>query len=389
MNPLHQTQGTDAAVKDPARLGSSLLDLVTPLIITFNEAPNLERTLRQLAWARRIVVIDSYSTDETLDILKAYPQVEVFQREFDSFGRQCNFGLRKIESEWVISIDADYVLTDELIEEIREVPADVENDAFEVRFKYCVWGRPLRGTLYPPRKVLYRKRVATYVDDGHAHHVSVTGPCAELSSFIHHDDRKPLSRWTSSQAKYVDAEAHKFSVSQPAELSFSDQLRKKKILAPPLVLLYCLILHRGAFDGWAGWYYAFQRTLAEVLLALRLIEQEDLVERGVDRAWVREQTELALHSARSLLARASGHRQGADRVRRLKVLAPLFMLPYQLFIRGGLILGWRGWHLAYRRTFYELLLAIHMIEDKHIVGEAPRGEEGAIRLGPPRPRTAK
>ena len=85
-----------------------MIETITPLILTYNEAPNLERTLGQLTWAKRIVVIDSYSTDETLQILKSFPQVEIHQREFDSFARQCNYGLQFISSEWVLSLDADY-----------------------------------------------------------------------------------------------------------------------------------------------------------------------------------------------------------------------------------------------------------------------------------------
>lgn len=362
----------------------SLLELVTPMLITFNEAPNLERTLRQLTWARRVVVVDSFSTDETLEILKRYPQAEVYQRRFDSFARQCNFGLGKIRSEWVLSIDADYILTDELIEEIRRLPPHPEKDGFAARFKYCVWGRPLRGTLYPPRTVLYRASQASYIDDGHAHHVVVNGSCSELACFIHHDDRKPLSRWTSSQAKYVEDEIRKFSPAHSAPLSFSDRLRKKKIIAPSIILFYCLILHRGLLDGWPGWYYAFERTLAEVLLALRLIERENFAARVVGESWVREQNELASKKARRLSAEGRGAVGIKDRLRLLKVFVPVLMFPYTLLVRRGLFSGWKGWHSAYRNTFFELLLAIHLIERVNIIGKDLRPEERATTLNPSR-----
>src|SRR2546430_16708663 len=98
-----------------------MLDQITPIILTYNEAPNIGRTLEQLGWARDIVVVDSFSDDETLEIVSSLPQARVFQRKFDSFAGQCNFGLTEtgINSEWVLSLDADYVLTPELIEEIR------------------------------------------------------------------------------------------------------------------------------------------------------------------------------------------------------------------------------------------------------------------------------
>ena len=386
MHSVRSMQGPGVDIKSADGRAESLLELVTPLLITFNEAPNLERTLRQLTWARRIVVVDSFSTDETLDILRAYPQAEIYQRTFDSFARQCNFGLGRINSEWVLSIDADYVVTDELIEEIRALPARTERDGFAVRFRYCVWGQPLRGTLYPPRTVLYRASKATYMDDGHAHHVVVSGSCADLTSYIDHDDRKPLSRWISSQAKYVEAEVRKFAAAQSAPLSISDRLREKKVLAPPVVLFYCLFLHRGLLDGWLGWYYAFERALAEVLLALRLIEQENLAKCDVDGYWVREQNEFASDEARRLGLGLHGHVSVKDSLRRLKVFIPLFILPYMLLVRGNLFSGWRGWHSAYKKTFVELLLAIHLIEEENIIDKDLRVREGVSALAPSRQR---
>lgn len=255
---------------------TSIAEKVTPLILTFNEASNIARTLQQLIWAKQIVVIDSYSTDKTLEILYSLPQVQVFQRQFDSFAAQCNYGLSKITSEWVLSLDADYVLTDELIHEIRSLPAESDINSYSVGFKYCVFGKPLRGTLLPPRKVLYRREKAIYANDGHAHRVWVEGKPAILSSYIYHDDRKPLSRWLWAQDRYMVVEVKKLLETQVSELSWSDKIRKQKVLAPAIVLFYCLILKGGIFDGWYGWYYAFQRMLAEILLSIRLIEAENL-----------------------------------------------------------------------------------------------------------------
>jgi glycosyltransferase involved in cell wall biosynthesis len=60
-----------------------MIDRITPLVITYNEASNIARTLGRLTWARRIVVIDSGSTDETLDIIRSFPQAQVIHRNFD------------------------------------------------------------------------------------------------------------------------------------------------------------------------------------------------------------------------------------------------------------------------------------------------------------------
>ena len=82
---------------------------ITPLILTRNEGPNIRDTLERLAWAQRIVLVDSFSSDDTLGIVGEFPQVEVFQRRFDHFAEQCNFGLSKITS-FIISLFKIYML---------------------------------------------------------------------------------------------------------------------------------------------------------------------------------------------------------------------------------------------------------------------------------------
>jgi len=249
------------------------LTTVTPLILTYNEEANIGRTLDRLTWAERIVIVDSYSTDATLNIAADYPQVEVFQREFDHFADQCNYGLDHIETEWVFSLDADYVVPETLVEEMRHLSSASTPDGYEASFIYCVFGEPLRGTLYPPRTVLYRREAASYRRAGHAHRVRIDGPTEPIEAPIYHDDRKSLDRWLQSQRSYTEEELKKYRSTPWAELSWPDRLRKAK-LAPLVMLLYCLLGKGLLLDGKAGWYYTFQRTYAELLLALALMDEE-------------------------------------------------------------------------------------------------------------------
>ena len=219
-----------------------ILESITPLIITYNEAPNIERTLQKLIWAKTIIVIDSFSNDSTLDILQAYPQVEILQREFDTHTQQWNYGLAQIKTEWVLSLDADYVLTDDFIEEIKTLPKDTTINGYFARFKYCVFGKPLRGTILPPRQVLFKKQKAIYLDDGHTQLLKVDGQSAYFSAYIFHDDRKPLTRWLWAQDRYMIIEAKKLLETPIQELSWGDRIRQQKILAPFIIFLYCLIL---------------------------------------------------------------------------------------------------------------------------------------------------
>jgi glycosyltransferase involved in cell wall biosynthesis len=252
--------------------------IITPLILTYNEAPNIERTLKPLLWAKRIVVIDSFSTDETLAILKQFPQVEVFQNKFVSFADQCNFGFQHVDSEWVMSLDADYVLDEMIVNSVLNLnlnPNDIA--AYSARFKYAIFGKPVRGSLYPPRKILYVKDKAHYVNDGHGHAVVIDGTVKMLDGFIHHDDRKSFSHWLASQDRYLKQEAEKLLNTPFKQLKFVDKLRYFIVPAPFFVGVYCLILRGGILDGKHGWLYAMQRVLAEILLSIRLCEARILL----------------------------------------------------------------------------------------------------------------
>jgi len=245
---------------------------ITALILTYNEEANLGRVLARLGWCNRVVVLDSYSTDRTLEIASSFDNVDIEQRAFDSFAGQCNYGLTLIDTEWTLSLDSDYVLTPEVIQEIHELAADPSIAGYKTPFQYLVHGKPLRGTLYPPRTVLYRTDCAEYQQDGHAHRVEIDGAVQPLSNVIQHDDRKPLGSWLDAQRRYAVQEAAKLRATPPHQLGRNDKLRLGGRLAPILAPIYALIVKGGILDGRAGWTYALQRAYAEILLALHLAE---------------------------------------------------------------------------------------------------------------------
>ena len=252
-----------------------MLDLITPVILTYNEAPNIGRTLERLSWAHEIIVVDSFSEDETTAIVEQTPRARVIQREFDSLANQWNFALSQagINTEWVLALDADYLLTPQLVDELKNLQPTPEICAYRVNFVYCVNGRPLRGSAYPPVTVLYRLQGARYRQDGHAHRVIVEGNVINLRSKILHDDRKSLSHWIRSQDKYMQLEKRKLLESNWRDLGWSDRIRRLQVIAPFAIFVYCLFIKGAILDGRAGLYYAFQRLLSELLLSLYLFEE--------------------------------------------------------------------------------------------------------------------
>jgi glycosyltransferase involved in cell wall biosynthesis len=246
---------------------------VTAMVITFNEEDNIARTLAAVAWAKEILVIDSGSTDATLDIIARYPNARVVTRKFDTFAEQCNFGIRQVRTPWVLSLDADYELTPEVAAEIRALAPRPHQGGYRARFIYRMYGRPLRAALYPPRVVLYRPERARYRNEGHGHRVAVDGTVADLTAAIWHDDRKPLARWLGSQQGYARREADYLLSTPGAQLGRTDRIRLMGWPAPVAVFLYTLFWKRCILDGWAGWFYVLQRTLAEIMIGLEVIDR--------------------------------------------------------------------------------------------------------------------
>ena len=255
------------------------ISVLQALIITKNEDPNIRRVLNKLRWLERVIILDSYSTDRTIEIVRSFPNVEIHYRPFDTFARQCNYGLSLLSSEWVLSLDADYVLTDAFISETRQFlqKNEIGYSAYSSKFEFLIYGKPLISNNTTARPVLFRKESVFYVDDGHAHRLELNGKAGLYKSSILHDDRKSLSRWLNNQDGYSIRECAKLldPENQSAQ-SIINKIRRTKIFAPFLVFFYSLFVKGLILNGWAGWYYTLQRTMVEMLWAIRMIEDEKL-----------------------------------------------------------------------------------------------------------------
>ena len=193
---------------------------ITGLILTFNEAPNIARTLGQLSWLRRHR--DRRQHEHGWHRRRSrprFPNVRIVKRIFTTHAEQWNFGLEQtgIATEWVLALDADYVLTDALSRELQALQPDPAVSGFAASFDYCIDGRPLRGAAYPPVTVLFRRARGRYEQDGHTQRVRLDGEVRPLAARIQHDDRKSLSHWIAAQARYMALEADKLGGSDRAE----------------------------------------------------------------------------------------------------------------------------------------------------------------------------
>jgi glycosyltransferase involved in cell wall biosynthesis len=246
--------------------------VITPLVLTFNEAPNIVRTLESLRWADRIVVLDSGSTDETEKLSKQFSNVDWRTRPFDSFKAQTEYGLRQtdIETDYVLALDADMSLSPAVIEEIeaRFLPGKFAGGLFA--FQYCIAGQPLVGSLYPAQVRLFRRDLIQVKQVGHGHKFHLAGSIYQFKARLWHDDRKPLERWMAVQLAYSAQELQRLR-SAP-RLGWRDWLRRLGVL-PWLIGPYAYFKAGGPLRGAAAARYAYERATFECLLALRWLTE--------------------------------------------------------------------------------------------------------------------
>jgi glycosyltransferase involved in cell wall biosynthesis len=133
-------------------------------IITLNEEENLERTLSSVQFADEVVVIDSGSTDRTLEIAREFGAKVIFE-PWKGFAQQKNSAIEKCSGEWILSLDADEELTLELQREIAMLlKGKPDADAYMLRRRNVFLGRWMRhGGYYPdPKLRLFRRYVANF-----------------------------------------------------------------------------------------------------------------------------------------------------------------------------------------------------------------------------------
>jgi len=162
---------------------------ISVVIITYNEEKNIRRCLEHLGWAREVVVVDSYSTDKTVEIAREYTD-KVVLHAFEGYVKQKNYALDKATVNWVLSVDADEVVTPELLSQIREVwSKDKEMYAgFTVNRRsrfcgkwigHCGW--------YPDRKLrLFNRQKGRWTGDRLHEKIQLEGKIKNLKADLLH-----------------------------------------------------------------------------------------------------------------------------------------------------------------------------------------------------------
>lgn len=137
---------------------------IVAVILTNNEEKDLPIALKSVSWADEVVILDSGSTDKTLDIAKKH-DATILTRKFDNFANQRNYALDKVKSDWILMIDADEECEPGLAEELRDLSKDIYVDGAEIPRKNFIFGRWIEHTdWYPDYRLVFFRPDAVRFD---------------------------------------------------------------------------------------------------------------------------------------------------------------------------------------------------------------------------------
>lgn len=258
---------------------------VSVLILTLNEEINIAGCLDAVAWSDDVVVLDSFSSDATLEIARQHG-ARVVQRKFDNYAAQRNYGLDEVpfRHPWVLMVDADERVPETLREEIENCVrnAPESTSLYEMRRKDYLYGRWLRRSSGYPTwfgRLLRVGRVR--FDRAFNEQPRTEGDIAQLREHLHHYPfNAGFSAWIAKHNRYSTMEAALLAdgIAKPfraADLFVHNAQRRRnaakallyRIPARPLVAFLGLYLVRGGiFDGRAGLTFSLLRTWYEYMI---------------------------------------------------------------------------------------------------------------------------
>jgi len=265
---------------------------VSVIVLTLNEEVNLPRCLESLRWCNDVVVLDSFSTDATTEIAKICG-ARLFQRKFDDYAKQRNHALKEIEykNPWVLMVDADEVVPEEMVQEIGEVLASCKEEVtlFRMRRKDFFLGQWIKHS--SSYKELWFGRLMrvgrVWVERAINEEFHTDGQVALLqSSVLHYPFNKGFHSWLEKHNKYSSMEAdlkfhqgvYKWKWSDFRHVDPATKRKALKALAyslpgrPLIMFIGRYLVKGGIMDGRAGFTYCILKTIYEYMIDFKVRE---------------------------------------------------------------------------------------------------------------------
>lgn len=226
---------------------------ITALAITLNEAEVLPDFLKSLDFVDEILIVDSFSTDDTVAIAKQFEKVTVFERAFDNFSSQKNFAISKASNEWVLFFDPDEEITTEVKNEILETLKNPKADAYYIRRQLYFMSKKIKYSGFQTDWVvrLFKKDCGTYNGDLVHEVLEIEGTTAKLKTRVPHHTYKSFDDYT--------GKLHRYSRLQ-AQMLYEKKKRPKLshfFFRPFYRFWHQYLLRLGILDGKEGFILAY------------------------------------------------------------------------------------------------------------------------------------
>ncbi|MHB9035279.1 MAG: glycosyltransferase family 2 protein [Armatimonadota bacterium] len=220
---------------------------ISALVLTYNEETRIERCLDALAFADEIVVVDSYSEDNTLEIVRRYTE-NVSQKEFTGFSSQWTAAIERASEDWVFIVGADELISKELALEITNAAREGNYDAYRMPRSTFFLGRRMRHCgWYPDYQLRLVRRCKAHIPHRLVHETLVAdGPVGTLTHPIVHHSYDTMADYCRKMVLYARAAAEqKFNEGRRFHLA-------DFLLNPGHSFVKMYILQKGYMDGFHG-----------------------------------------------------------------------------------------------------------------------------------------
>jgi glycosyltransferase involved in cell wall biosynthesis len=292
----------DALPRQVMRIGLQTATVPVSVIVPIkNEAANLARCLRSIAWADQVLVVDSQSTDDSLEIASSFG-AEVVQFQFNgTWPKKKNWALENLpfKHEWVFILDADEVLPPAAEQEFREILTGPDEGVagYWINRRFMFMGKWLKHAYYPNWNLrLFRHAVGRYEKlteadtksgDNEVHeHVVVQGSTGRLRCEMDHYAFPSVHVFVEKHNRYSNWEARVAvdrKLSRSAGTLQNWRVGWRRILKecshrlpfrPLLRFSYVYFWQRGFLDGWEGYYFARMHSVYEFLCVAKTFEMK-------------------------------------------------------------------------------------------------------------------
>lgn len=241
---------------------------ISVVIITGNEENNIRDCLKSVSWADEIIVVDSESTDNTVNIAKEFT-VKVFVHKWQGYSAQKTYSLTLAKNDWILSLDADERVSENLSKEILETDLSNHSGYYVKRDNYflgrlirgCGWGNDMQLRLF--------NKSETKLSDRLVHEkFIVNGSISKLKNSFSHYSYSNLKDAFNKINKYSTLEANEKAGKKSVNIF-------TVLLSPPFYFLHHFIIRKGFLDGIYGIIISYMHMMTKLQVQLKIWEIEN------------------------------------------------------------------------------------------------------------------